>query len=268
VLLRGLARESRHWGGFVPEFAQAFPGERVLVPDLPGNGRLWGERSPRSVAGMVDSVRDQLRSMGALGPVKTEAVGPVKVLAVSMGAMVACDWSRRYPHEVQVQVLINTSMRPFSPPWQRLRAASYPQLLRLLLAGASPEQWEQTILQITANGHHPQVLSSWLQYRRECPVSRLNLLRQLWAAATFKASRNASQMSGQRSAQMAAQMSTLAPTLVLASTQDRLVSVQCSRTLSKAWGVPLVEHAWAGHDLTLDDGPWVAQQVSQWMLGM
>jgi pimeloyl-ACP methyl ester carboxylesterase len=252
VLLRGLARESRHWGGFVPEFAQAFPGERVLVPDLPGNGRLWGERSPRSVAGMVDSVRDQLRSMGALGPVKTEAVGPVKVLAVSMGAMVACDWSRRYPHEVQVQVLINTSMRPFSPPWQRLRAARYPQLLRLLLAGASPEQWEQTILQITANGHHPQVLSSWLQYRRECPVSRLNLLRQLWAAATFKASRNAEQTS----------------TLVLASTQDRLVSVHCSRALSKAWSVPLVEHAWAGHDLTLDDGPWVAQQVSQWMRGI
>jgi pimeloyl-ACP methyl ester carboxylesterase len=201
---------------------------------------------------MVDSVRDQLRAMGELGPVKAEAVGLVKVLAVSMGAMVACDWSRRYPHEVQAQVLINTSMRPFSPPWQRLRAASYPQLLRLLLAGASPAQWEQTILQITANGHHPQVLSSWLQYRRECPVSRLNLLRQLWAAATFKASRNAEQTS----------------TLVLASTQDRLVSVQCSRALSKAWGAPLVEHAWAGHDLTLDDGPWVAQQVSHWMRSM
>ena len=31
VFLRGLTRESRHWGGFVDQFQQAIPGSTVIA---------------------------------------------------------------------------------------------------------------------------------------------------------------------------------------------------------------------------------------------
>jgi pimeloyl-ACP methyl ester carboxylesterase len=79
----------------------------------------------------------------------------------------------------------------------------------------------------------------------------MNALRQLWAAARFAAPSAVPAI----------------PTLLLASAQDALVSVQCSRAIAQAWGVPLHEHPLAGHDLSLDDPRWVAQQVQAWLLG-
>ena len=38
VLLRGLVRESRHWGALPDLLAQALPAHPILCPDLPGNG--------------------------------------------------------------------------------------------------------------------------------------------------------------------------------------------------------------------------------------
>ena len=49
---------------------------------------------------------------------------------MSLGAMVAVDWAARHPEELAGCVLINTSLRPFSPWYQRLRPANYGALLR------------------------------------------------------------------------------------------------------------------------------------------
>jgi len=40
-----------------------------------------------------------------------------------------------------------------------------------------------------------------------------------------------------------------------------LVSVRCSERLAAQWGVLLQLHPTAGHDLPLDDGSWVVQQI-------
>jgi len=117
ILLRGLVRESRHWGGFVQEFEQVVPNAHAVLLDLPGNGLRCTEVSPATVEAMVEAYRAQLRAMGKLAP--------YRILAVSMGAMVAAEWSHRYPDEVAKQVLINTSMRPFSAFFQRLKPANY-----------------------------------------------------------------------------------------------------------------------------------------------
>ena len=55
------------------------------------------------------------------------------------------------------------------------------------------------------------------------------------------------------------------PTLLLTSEQDHLVSVNCSKTLASYWQCDLRVHSSAGHDLPLDDGPWVAAQVQLWL---
>lgn len=241
ILLRGLVREGRHWGGFVAEFEQAVPGARAVLLNLPGNGPLCAQTSPATVREMVEACRAQLRARGKLAP--------YRILAVSMGAMVAAEWSHRYPDEVARQVLINTSMRPFSAFYRRLRPANYLPLLWLLATRAHPMQWEAAILRLTTNHPREEVLATWCALREQSPVAASNLLRQLWAAATYRASTAAP----------------AAATLVLASARDRLVAADCSRALAARWQVPLVVHPSAGHDLTLDDGPWVAEQVRAWL---
>jgi pimeloyl-ACP methyl ester carboxylesterase len=240
IFLRGLARESGHWGRFLVAFQQALPDSQVITLDLPGNGQLNQQRSPLSVQAMVAYCRAEL--------ILQDIKPPYQVLAMSLGGMVSVAWAQTYPQEIASQVLINTSMRPFSPFYQRLRPQNYLRLLKLLLSHASPETWERTILEITSNRSTADVLPDWLALRQTHPVSNTNLLRQLIAAARFSASQQAPS----------------APTLVLASLQDRLVAVECSQNLAHRWACPLRLHPSAGHDLTLDDGPWVALQVSHW----
>lgn len=241
VFLRGLTRESRHWGDFVGQFQQALPDSRVVALDLPGNGQLNQQRSPLRVQDMVAHCRAQLASR--------QIAPPYHVLAMSLGAMVAVAWAQAHPRELAAKVLINTSMRPFNPFYQRLQPANYGALLKLVLLGAVPEVWERTILRITSNRAIDEVLPIWLALRRDRPVSRANALRQLVAAARFRAS-------GGR---------LLMPTLLLASERDHLVSVACSKTLARHWQCELRLHPNAGHDLPLDDGPWVAAQVRGWI---
>ncbi|WP_334277192.1 alpha/beta fold hydrolase [Roseateles microcysteis] len=136
VLLRGLTRAAGTWGEFphifVNQLAKLQPDVRVLLLDLPGHGELHDRSSPSSIAALVDACRSELQRRG----VKT----PVHLLAMSLGALVASDWAARYPAEVSAAVLINTSLRPFSPVIRRLRPAVPFQLLRFSLttqAGAA-----------------------------------------------------------------------------------------------------------------------------------
>lgn len=241
IFLRGLVREQRHWGGFVDVFEASIADARVHLVDLPGNGVLNHTRSPLSIVGMVDACRNQIQQHG-LEP-------PYHLVSISMGSMVAVQWSHDYPDEVASMVLINTSMRPFSSIFQRLRPRNYVRILKLILSNASATQWEQTILNMTS--HHPgeQVLESWKNLRERFPVSRWNALRQLWAAARFRAPIQKPH----------------AKVLLLASERDQLVSAECSKAIARLWHIPIKVHPSAGHDLPLDDGPWVAQQLLDWM---
>ena len=245
ILLRGLTRESRHWGSFMRQFEAAVPGTPVIALDLPGNGLMNQHRSPMHVHDMVEICRAQLRAR--------HIAQPYRLLAMSLGAMVAVAWASAHPHEISAQVLINTSLRPFNPFYERLRPANYGALLKLVASGASPDVWERAVFCLTSNRAGRDavegVLPLWLAWHQANPVSRGNALRQLVAAARF----------------CAPQARPAAATLVLASTQDRLVSVACSIALAMHWQCDLRIHPDAGHDLTLDDGPWVARQVREWL---
>ena len=242
ILLRGLTRESRHWGRFVAQFQQALPDHRIDTLDLAGNGLLNQHRSPIRVQDMVAQCRSQL-SQRHIAP-------PYHLLAMSLGAMVAAAWARAHSQDISAMVLINTSMRPLSPFYQRLLPANYGTLLRLILSGAAAHQWERAILQMTSNQSDESVLPHWLELRRSNPVSRLNGLRQLVAAARFELPPDPP----------------ATPTLLLASEHDHLVSVNCSKSLARSWQCDLCIHPSAGHDIALDDGPWVAARVCQWLL--
>ncbi len=245
IFLRGLTRDSRHWGSFPATFRQALPDAEVHAIDLPGNGRLYQQESPLAVAEMAESCRAQLLA-GGIPP-------PYHVLAMSLGAMVTIAWAARHPDEIRGCVLINTSLRPFSPFHQRLKPGNYLPLIKALLTGASASAGdrERTILQLTSRhaAHPASVLKDWTEFRSEYPVSFRNACRQLLAAARYRAPLK----------------HPAAPMLVLASTADGLVDPRCSRGLAARWQAAFAEHPSAGHDIPLDDGPWVARQVSRWL---
>jgi len=244
ILLRGLMREQRHWGRFPGQLARALPGATIITPDLPGNGVHHAAISPTSVAAMVEACRAELRARGVRAP--------YSLLALSLGGMVAVEWASRYPHEIDRAVLINTSMRPFSCFHQRLRWRNYGAILHMLADG-SVEAQERLILRLTSrhgdNAEREGLLRRWLGYQHEFPVSRRNALRQLVAAARFRAPAARPAL----------------PLLVLSSSGDQLVDPRCSQHLAQAWRAEHRIHPDAGHDLPLDDGEWVAQRVAAWV---
>lgn len=243
VLLRGLTREQRHWGAFPQQLRQHFPTANVITPDLPGNGTACHQRSPTSIAEMVESLRTTLQ--------QTLSHGPVIVIALSMGAMVTLEWMRRYPQEVSVAVLMSTSLKGVSPFYRRLRPSSYPFLLKSLLFETSPLQRERTILKLTSNMRQGDeaLLDEWCRYAQQYPVSRTNAWRQLFAAARYR-------VPDAKPAQ---------PLLLLAGMGDRLVDPQCSIDLARHWQLPVESHPKAGHDLPLDVGEWVCERIEKWL---
>ena len=48
LLLRGLARESGHWGDFVNQLQVAFPKATINTLDLAGTGQFHHQKSPKS----------------------------------------------------------------------------------------------------------------------------------------------------------------------------------------------------------------------------
>ncbi len=245
VLLRGLMRETRHWGDFPQHLRNALDMQTVVLLDFPGNGSLHAQTSARSVAEMAEHCRTQLRQLGH--------EPPYRVLALSLGAMAAVEWGLRHPAEIERLVLINTSLAPYSPFYHRLRPANYPALIRFLIQ-ASPARRERLILQLTSTldrtpPQQDELLRRWTSYAQEYPVTRSNVLRQLRAAVCYRA----------------APAPPPVPLLLLAAQHDRLVDVKCSLALAQHWGCPLRLHTAAGHDLPLDDGAWVAQQIAEWI---
>ncbi|MBV8605112.1 MAG: alpha/beta hydrolase [Pelomonas sp.] len=247
VLLRGLSRESGHWGSF-PRVLEtvlggAENGARLVMLDLPGNGSLYRETSPTQVPELVARCRAELARQGV--------VGPVHLLAMSLGAMVAADWSRRFPKEVAGAVLINTSLRPFSPFYRRLRPMNYLTLMLLSLSRLGTRQRESKVLAMTTRllPDPDAVLDAWVALQLRHPVRVLNIVRQLLAALRYRASAARPEV----------------PMLLLCSQADGLVDWRCSQAISRAWGAPLRLHTKAGHDLPLDDGPWVARAVAEWL---
>jgi pimeloyl-ACP methyl ester carboxylesterase len=243
ILLRGLARESAHWGAFVPQLQAAFPEAQITLLDLPGTGRFYREDSPATIQEITDNVRAQALAQGLIQQ-------PVTLLALSLGAMVAWEWMRRYPDDICGAALMNTSFADLSPFYQRLRWQSYKDFIALLMTRDVYKR-EAKILQLTGNrrDQDDEIPFIWEKIQREHPISLKNSYRQIIAAASFRPGDIKPQQ----------------PVLLLNGGGDRLVSPACSEAIHKKWQLELRRHPWAGHDLTLDDGDWVILQLKAWL---
>ena len=240
ILLRGLAREARHWGRFGGKLeARLGAGHIVRALDLPGMGAANGLPSPMSVAGIAAECRARLLAQGAKPP--------WVLVGLSLGGMVAIEWSRRWPGEVTACAIVNSSDHS-SAPAERLSLRSMWRIAMMFLPGMPVRQRERQVLAMTSNGSpHDGLVTVWTQFARSRPVTRLNVMRQLWAAARYLAPPGLS-----------------VPGLVIASANDRLVAPVCSGRLAQRFGWTLRVNPSAGHDLPLDDPAWLAEVLAEW----
>lgn len=241
VLIRGLLRDARHWGLFEPLLRQHFANIPVWTPDIPGNGKLNRQTSPRIIADMTEALREQI-------PLRKN----LRLIAISMGGMMAIDWMTRYPDEVQSAVLINTSLRNLSPFYHRLRWTAYPRIVKMILTALVRRaiDIEADILALTSN-HHARdraLLQQWRHWQQQHPIALTNAVNQCAAAVKFS---NPLQLPH--------------PILVIASTADRLVDYRCSSQLARELDADYRRHDTAGHDLPLDQPGWLVNVIDNWL---
>jgi len=246
LLLRGLARESAHWGDFIPRLQTTFPGAKVTMLDLPGTGRFHKEVSPYTIKAITDAVRHQALDKGYLQQ-------PVTILAISLGAMVAWEWMRNYPDDICGASLINTSFADLSPFYHRLRWQSYGKFTALVMK-RNVRNRESAVLQLVSNrrDQDEQISQAWAKIQNQRPISLNNSFRQIIAAASYRPGN----------------IKPSQPILLINGKGDRLVAPICSEIIHKKWNLEIRGHPWGGHDLTLDDGAWVALQLKNWILKM
>jgi pimeloyl-[acyl-carrier protein] methyl ester esterase len=243
LLLRGLSREAAHWGEF-PRLLQArFPDSRISTLDLPGSGSLYLQSCPADIGTIMHAVRQQAAEQGL-------AQQPLTLLGLSLGGMLAWDWLQKYPDEISGAVLINSSFADLSPFYQRMNWRSYPSLLKILLS-RDLYQRELAIIRWVANNREQdeKTALAWEEIQRDRPVGISNSLKQIIAAARYRPGDSKPKR----------------PVLILNSAGDRLAAPVCSQAISEKWHLPLRTHSWAGHDLPLDDGGWVDEQLRDWI---
>lgn len=243
ILLRGLARESAHWGKFVPLLQATFPDAKITTLDLPGTGRFYQGESPKTIKAIAEAVREQAHEQGLLQQ-------PVTLLALSLGGMVAWEWLHNHPDECCGAVLLSISFAGLNPFYERLRWQIYGKFFALMME-RNPYKRELAIVQLVNNSRDRdgQIAQEWEQIQKQRPMRLKTMVNQMLAAASYQPSIAKPKP----------------PVLLLNAKGDRLVAPVCSETIQNKWGLELCTHPWAGHDLTVDDGSWVALQLQSWV---
>lgn len=237
LLIKGLKQERRHWRDLPDRLAEKL-GAEVTAVDLPGVGARQRERCPARVAAIAERLRPHA------------AGGPVGLLGLSLGAMVALAWAQRWPEEVATVVVGNTSAGDLSPAWQRLSWRAWPGLGRALTTRDVRRRERRVvdlISALTAPAERDALADHWAGITADAPFTLSTFVRQLRAGSTFRLGAPPP-----------------VPVLVLSGAGDRFVDPRCSAALAQALGAPHEVHPTAGHDLTVDAPDWLLDQVARW----
>ncbi len=253
VLIRGLAREARHWGTFTDDLKGAYDelgiDARVETIDLPGCGRHSEMHARLTIDQTADFAREKLKEILVReGEKGLKPADHRRLVAISLGGMVSASWLSRYPTDFHSGVLINSSFRGVSKVYERLQWKSWWRV-PFILKNRDIAKREASILEWVSNDESKRrgALPLWISIQETRPVSTMNLGIQLAAAAQFLAPPRIG-----------------VPLLVLASRNDRMVNSSCSEALARQYNAQIEIHPTAGHDLSLDAGPWTAAMIAKW----
>ncbi len=242
LLIRGWAREQRHWGEFPETLQSGLGGQgRVICLDHPGFGTEFKRLSPLSLPEIVEDLRYRWKSQNPKQP--------SIVVGISLGGMIALQWAKMFPKDWQGLVVINSSVADLSKPWERLFLKNLKGLRKALFEKDAKSR-EKLVLEMTTRFKEQKVeelSKEWAGYADEFPALKRNILAQIWAASRFRLGKPPP-----------------IQTLILASRKDGLVNPKCSEAFSKNSGYPIQWHPEAGHDLTLEDPAWATERITKW----
>jgi pimeloyl-ACP methyl ester carboxylesterase len=241
-LLRGLTRESGHWGAFTGFLKTHLPEVEIHLLDLPGSGKYVHEKASVRISKMVDFMRRDFLE----DPVGGERI----ICASSLGGMVACDWVLRYPLDFHGLVMINASFKKICRPGERAQPAVRWDMLRILFS-RKLEQREALIVKVNSNKpeSHAALITEWTEIQKRRTMSRLNIFKQTIAGMRYG-------VKGKKPG---------VPLLIFGSKGDRLVCPSCIEKIHQVFGGTLIWHPDSGHGLPLDEPDWLATEIAGWI---
>jgi pimeloyl-ACP methyl ester carboxylesterase len=243
-LLRGLTRESGHWGTqFEDSLRKQIPNCSVHYLDLPGAGIFFEEKSPKRVSKMVEFIRN--RYIDSL----MESAGRNILVATSLGSMVASQWAIQHPYDFQALILICPSYKNVC----RLKERAQPEVRREMfqsIFASDVTKREGILLKINSNDslNYERNLTMWVKIQKDRPMSKGNTLRQTIAGMRYKLDQSLPEI----------------PILIVGSKGDRVVSTACIQAVHEKIGGDLILHETSGHGIPVDAAPWLANQIALW----
>lgn len=243
LLLRGLAREERHWGAFPQMLQEQAPHLKVHFLELPGVGKKAHIEAFSQIKEYTNLLREEWLQL------QTEHPEPWGIMAISMGGMIGMDWCHRFPHDIKSLILINSSAGNLSAPHHRFSPLAMGTVLKLFFR-EDYEEREEAILKLTTNmlDVNEDIIKKNAAFSADTPIRRASFIKQMVAASRFKIPKELSQ-----------------ELLVLAAKKDRLASYKCSQSIAKHFHKKLNLHDKAGHDLPLDDPQWVIDHIKKFL---
>lgn len=224
-----------HWADFPSTLKSLNPNIEIEILEIPGNGHRCHETTFIDIEKIILDLRSHSKF------VKTHQT--FNLCGVSLGGMICLKWAEFFPEEISSVSIINSSLHSLSPWHYRLNPKNYKKIIRSFFSSDIHSR-EDMILGMTSNNPFASevYLEKYVAFAKKFPLTKSNFLRQLFLASIISIDSPPS-----------------APLKVICSIKDNLVNPSCSYAIAKKWGVPVIPHPSAGHDIPLDDPDWLAK---------
>jgi pimeloyl-ACP methyl ester carboxylesterase len=241
-LIRGLTRESGHWGNFVNLLESQMPEAKIHLMDLPGAGIYHKTNAPSSFKKMVDFMRKDM--IDRINPEEHNII-----FATSLAGMLATEWTINYKNDFDGLIMVNSSFKGICSTNERANKSIRGDMLRILLTNSIKKR-ERLIIKVNSNkpGMVDKLLDTWILIQKKRKMSRINILRQTLAGMRYELKGGKPEI----------------PILVIGSKGDRMVSPSCIEKIHNHFGGDLIWHPTSGHGLPLDEPEWLSKTVSNW----
>lgn len=244
-LLRGIGRESAHWGDTFTTYVQSnIPQAQFVLMNLPGAGEYHDDRALPSVEKMADFLRDQHKSS------MDSRKGKKIIVATSLAGNVALEWITQYPTDFQGAVLLSTSLKGVCKSKNRVQIRAKKDFINIFLIKDIRAR-ERAFLNINSNLNvgNDSLLNAWVEIQKERPVSKKALLKQTVAGMAYKPPKE----------------KPVIPVLLIGSAADKIVHEECFQKVSEKLESDLYLHPTAGHGIPIDAPLWLADTTSFWV---
>ena len=244
-LLRGLTRESGHWGeDFSNNLQQKFPNAEITYLDLPGAGIYYEEKAPMSVPKIMEFMRE--RNLEEIESSRGENI----IVATSLGGMVAMEWVKEHPQDFQGIVMICSAFKYICDLDERAQKQVRRDMIRVMFQ-RDLEKRETTLLEINSNdsNNFKENLESWIHIQEDQPMSKANILRQTIAGMRYGIQDFVPQI----------------PLLIIGSKADRMVCTTCIEKVHDEFGGELAWNENSGHGVPIDAPEWLVDTFKEWV---